>query len=156
MPQPTLTCAETELTLIKKLQDDNTNLRNRLQAMGIGSNQSNSSITSTNPSTSHQSRFTTFNNDQQQSSSSQSSSKLQTIKSIQQLSDITPFDISPPNHLVDDFYIIAQESLNTSSLAESQGRGLKSLIRNIGGSPVMGRKESLDRSKRRSGSANKM
>lgn len=57
--------------------------------------------------------------------------------------------------LVDDFYIIAQETMNIGNSADSQARSLRSLIRNIssGGSPVLGRKESLDRGKKRSGSA---
>lgn len=55
---------------------------------------------------------------------------------------------------MDDFFIIAQEKLNVSNMADSQARSLRSIIRNIssGGSPVMGRKDSLDRGKKRSGS----
>lgn len=65
-----------------------------------------------------------------------------------------PFAIQAPAHIVDDFFIIAQEKLNVSNMADSQARSLRSIIRNIssGGSPVMGRKDSLDRGKKRSGS----
>ncbi|KAL1494765.1 hypothetical protein ABEB36_010311 [Hypothenemus hampei] len=49
--------------------------------------------------------------------------------------------IEPPPHLLDDFYIIAQEN----TLSESQGKSLKHIIRNMGSgsgsSPVMGRKD---------------
>jgi hypothetical protein len=45
--------------------------------------------------------------------------------------------------LVDDFYIIAQETLNISTISESQAKGFRSLISNLkSGSPVLGRKES--------------
>lgn len=52
---------------------------------------------------------------------------------------VTPCQVEPPSHLSDDFYIIAQEN----NIIDSQGKSLKSLIRNIGtgGSPVMGRKD---------------
>lgn len=130
MPQPTLTRAETEASLIKKLQEENLILRNRIQAINVQS---------TGTST-HQSRITAF---------TEQKGNAQTIN------DIIPFDIPPPTHIIDDFFIIAQETLNAGAMAESQTRGLKSLIRNIGagGSPVLGRKESIDRNKRRSGSA---
>lgn len=63
-------------------------------------------------------------------------------------SDVTPCDVPPPAHLLDDFYIIAQE--NSSS--DNSAKTLKSLIRNIstGTSPILGRKESD--SKKRTGS----
>lgn len=130
MPQPTLTRAETEASLIKKLQEENLILRNRIQTINAQS---------TGTST-HQSRITAF---------TEQKGNAQTIN------DIIPFDIPPPTLIIDDFYIIAQETLNAGAMAESQARGLKSLIRNIGagGSPVLGRKESIDRNKRRSGSA---
>lgn len=130
MPQPTLTRAETEASLIKKLQEENLILRNRIQTINAQS---------TGTST-HQSRITAF---------TEQKGNAQTIN------DIIPFDIPPPTHIIDDFYLIAQETLNAGAMAESQARGLKSLIRNIGagGSPVLGRKESIDRNKRRSGSA---
>lgn len=130
MPQPTLTRAETEASLIKKLQEENLLLRNRIQTI-------NTQATGTST---HQSRITAF---------TEQKGNAQTIN------DIIPFDIPPPTHIIDDFFIIAQETLNAGAMAESQTRGLKSLIRNIGagGSPVLGRKESIDRNKKRSGSA---
>ncbi|KAF5292438.1 hypothetical protein FQA39_LY13985 [Lamprigera yunnana] len=65
---------------------------------------------------------------------------------LQQLIDkgpemtVTPCHIEPPVHLLDDFYIIAQES----STVENQAKSLKNLIRNMGtgSSPILGRKES--------------
>lgn len=53
---------------------------------------------------------------------------------------VTPVSVEPPQHLLDDFYIIAQEN----SAAESQAKSLKSLIKNMGtgSSPILGRKES--------------
>lgn len=79
---------------------------------------------------------------------------MRTSSNPQSLDEIIPFDIKPPNHIIDDFYTIAQETLTVNSMAESQARGLRSLIKNIssGTSPVLGRKESLDRGKKRSGS----
>lgn len=144
MPQPTITRAETEASLIKKLQEENNILRNRLQSIN-NQQQSQSSNTST-----HQSRLSTFHNQK----SVDSKRQIRTASNPQSLNDIIPFDIPPPTHIVDDFYIIAQETLNMGSISDSQARGLRGLIRNIssGGSPVMGRKESSDRNKKRSGS----
>lgn len=128
MPLPTVMRTENETAQIRKLQDENTKLRQRLQAA------------------------------QQPGSSHQHQSRQQMFlekknRPITSPSEIVPFDIAPPPHLVDDFFIIAQESLNMS---ETQSRGFKSLIRNIssGTSPVPGRKEiSSDSSKsKRSGS----
>ncbi|KAJ6637949.1 Protein glass [Pseudolycoriella hygida] len=143
MPQPALVRAEAEASLIKKLQDENQTLRNRIQAMT--QQQSHPSAAT---STSHQSRLSTFHNQRNFERQTRTSSHPQS------LDDITPFDIKPPNHIIDDFYTIAQETLTVSSMAESQARGLRSLIKNIssGTSPVLGRKESLDRGKKRSGS----
>lgn len=83
--------------------------------------------------------------------------RSQESKHIQNINDIIPIDISPPPHIVDDFYIIAQETLNVVNAAESQTKGLKSLIKNIsaGGSPVMGRKDGGNDKKRRSGSVSR-
>lgn len=143
MPQPALIRAEAEASLIRKLQEENQTLRNRIQAMI-----QQQSHTSGATSTSHQSRLSTFHNQKN------IERQVRTSSNPQSLDEIIPFDIKPPNHIIDDFYTIAQETLNVSSMAESQARGLRSLIKNIssGTSPVLGRKESLDRGKKRSGS----
>lgn len=136
MPQPTLTRAEAEVCLVKRLQDENSLLRNRIQTLQI---QQQSGIQS-----GHQSRLSTFNN--------QDFNKKIATGALT-LNDIIPLDISPPPHIVDDFFIIAAETLGVVNNHESQAKGLKSLIRNIGGSPVMGRKDGTsDKTKRRSGS----
>lgn len=158
MPQPTLTRIEIETNQMKKLQEENSILRNRLQSIGnqliqqpaaSGSPKSSTSATSTT----HQSRRSTFH--EQKGRLSDSKPHIQVNPNPNSLNDVIPFYIPPPPHLVDDFYIIAQETLNIGNMADSQARSLRSLIRNIssGGSPVMGRKESLDRGKKRSGSA---
>lgn len=129
MPLPTVMRTENETAQIRKLQEENVKLRQRLQA----AQQQQSG------STNHQSRQQMFLEKKN--------------RPISSPSEIIPFDIAPPAHLVDDFFIIAQESLNMS---ETQSRGFKSLIRNIssGTSPVLGRKENAsDSSKnKRSGS----
>lgn len=104
MPQPTLTNFEEDAIRIKKLQDENEALRNRLTLL------------------------------------------------IDRGSDVTPCDVPPPAHLLDDFYIIAQE--NNSN--ENSAKTLKSLIRNIstGSSPILGRKET-DSKKRASSVSSK-
>lgn len=50
-----------------------------------------------------------------------------------------PCQVEPPQHLLDDFYIIAQEN----NSAESQAKSFKSIIRNMGSgsSPILGRKD---------------
>jgi hypothetical protein len=60
--------------------------------------------------------------------------------------NVTPCPVEPPPHLLDDFYIIAQET----NIVDSQAKSLKSLIRNMGtsSSPVLGRKESSGAKKR--------
>ncbi|XP_044272177.1 helicase ARIP4-like isoform X2 [Tribolium madens] len=60
--------------------------------------------------------------------------------------NVTPCSVEPPPHLLDDFYIIAQEN----NIVDSQAKSLKSLIRNMGtgSSPVLGRKESSGGKKR--------
>lgn len=128
MPLPTVMRTENETAQIRKLQEENTKLRQRLAAQQPGSSHQ------------HQSRQQMFLEKKN--------------RPISSPSEISPFDIAPPPHLVDDFFIIAQESLNMS---ETQSRGFKSLIRNIssGTSPVLGgRKEiSSDGNKsKRSGS----
>lgn len=52
---------------------------------------------------------------------------------------VAPIHVEPPSHLLDDFYIIAQEN----NVAESQAKSFKNLIRNMGtgSSPILGRKE---------------
>lgn len=64
-------------------------------------------------------------------------------------SAVTPVHVEPPSHLLDDFYIIAQEN----SVSESQAKSLKNLIRSMGtgSSPILGRKDNS--SKRRTGSS---
>lgn len=124
MPLPTVMRTENETAQIRKLQEENAKLRQRmaLQQQPGGSVQ-------------HQSRQQMF------------------LEKKSSPSEIIPFDIAPPAHLVDDFFIIAQESL---TMSESQSRGFKSLIKNIssGGSPVMGRREAAAESSKnkRSGS----
>ncbi|GAB0088290.1 WD repeat-containing protein 91 [Sergentomyia squamirostris] len=157
MPQPTLIRAETEASMIKKLQDENSALRSRLQALTLNNPQA---TTSTGlASASHQSRISSFNDQKTYDSNRQprASGSSQTSKgNIPQnpLNDVVPFDIPPPAHIIDDFYIIAQETLSLSQSADIQAKGFRSLIRNInigsGASPVMGRKD--ERNKKRSGS----
>lgn len=56
-------------------------------------------------------------------------------------STITACSVETPPHVLDDFYIIAQESGVNST--DTQAKGLKNLIRSMGSgtSPVMGKKE---------------
>lgn len=105
MPQPTLTNFEEDAMKIKKLQDENEALKNRLTLL------------------------------------------------IDRGNDITPCEVAPPAHLLDDFYIIAQE--NSSS--DNSTKTLKNLIRNIStsSSPILGRKESGDSKKRSSSISSK-
>jgi len=59
-----------------------------------------------------------------------------------------PCSVDPPVHLLDDFYIIAQENSQT----DNQVKSFKNLIRNMGSgsSPILGRKDtSVANSKRR-------
>uniref|UniRef100_A0A6B2EE22 ARMC9 CTLH-like domain-containing protein n=1 Tax=Phlebotomus kandelakii TaxID=1109342 RepID=A0A6B2EE22_9DIPT len=153
MPQPTLIRAETEASMIKKLQDENAALKSRLQALSVGQPQASGSSTTT---TSHQSRISAFNDQKYDSNRQRVSGSSQARGNIPQsaLNDVVPFDIPPPAHIIDDFYIIAQETLNLGQSADVQAKGFKSLIRNInigtGGSPVMGRKD--ESNKKRSGS----
>lgn len=154
MPQPTLTRIETEANQMKKLQEENNLLRNRIQSMGNQMTQpsASSSPKSSSTSSTHQSRRSTFH---EQKRSADNKPHIQINPNPNSLNDVIPFYIPPPPHIVDDFYIIAQETLSIGNMAESQARSLRSIIRNIssGGSPVLGRKESLDRGKKRSGSA---
>nr|CAH7757087.1 unnamed protein product [Callosobruchus chinensis] len=54
-------------------------------------------------------------------------------------SSVTPVQVEPPPHLLDDFYIIAQEN----NIGDTQAKSLKNLIRNMGtaSSPILGRKD---------------
>lgn len=63
---------------------------------------------------------------------------------------ISPCLVEPPPHLLDDFYIIAQES----AVNENQTKSFKNLIRNMssGSSPILGRKDNYNRSKKLSSS----
>ncbi|EAT43118.1 AAEL005403-PA [Aedes aegypti] len=151
MPQPMISKVETESSLLRKLQEENAQLRSKLQSI---QQQQSASAAATAAGSSHQSRVTAFN-DQKYTLDGKTRYSTRPVGNAQSLNDIVPFDIPPPAHIVDDFYIIAQESNNIGNAAESQARGLKSLIRNIssGGSPVLGRKDTAaDRNKRRSGS----
>lgn len=62
---------------------------------------------------------------------------------------VTPCQVEPPPHLLDDFYIIAQENV-----IDNQGKSLKNLIRNMGtaSSPILGRKDNSPAGKKRLGS----
>ncbi|XP_053669716.1 WD repeat-containing protein 91 [Anopheles nili] len=150
MPQPIISKAESEGCLIKKLQEENGLLRSKLttiqqqqylQTAGTGSHHSRLSASSSG--------------DQRLTADGRIKYSTRPSSSMLSLNDLQPFGIPPPTHIVDDFYIIAQESNSISSAAENQARGLKSLIRNIGsgGSPVLGRRDAvLERNKKRSGS----
>ncbi|EDW67771.1 WD repeat-containing protein 91 [Drosophila virilis] len=142
LPQPSFVRAEQEAAHMQRLQDDNTRLRARLLQLQ--------------------------QEQQQQLASASSSQNLSggdgggtrrrsSYRQQQSLSDILPFDISPPGHIVDDFCIIASEASIVGQASEVQARGLKLLIRNIGSgsSPVMSRKDNggdKSSSKHRSGS----
>ncbi|KAG5873290.1 hypothetical protein JTB14_028406 [Gonioctena quinquepunctata] len=58
--------------------------------------------------------------------------------------NIVPPQVEPPTHLLDDFYVIAQENAG-----ESQAKGLRSLIRNMSSSasPILGRKDNSGKKK---------
>lgn len=176
MPMPTLARIDSEATVIRKLQEENSALRERVEVLqsiaGSPSGQSSSSTSS------HQSRFSTFNEVPGAGPSplgaiAKDRSSLYSTggggggavgggghnsRPHHQISldDIVPYSIPAQKHIVDDFSTIASESLNMSHVADSQLRGLKYLIRNIGGnSPTMNRKDALasERNKKRSGSA---
>nr|CAI5825492.1 unnamed protein product [Callosobruchus analis]CAI5838945.1 unnamed protein product [Callosobruchus analis] len=61
-------------------------------------------------------------------------------------SSVTPVQVEPPPHLLDDFYIIAQEN----NIGDTQAKSLKNLIRNMGtaSSPILGRKDNAGSRKR--------
>lgn len=140
LPQPSFVRAEQESTLVRHLQEENTLLKYRLER-ALQQQRSTPQATQINTSI------------------SSGDNRLRSLSRTQHsLSDIQPFDVSPPNHVVDDFYIIASEVNSTSQASDGQSRGLKMLIRNIGSvsSPGRGRKDNNGvnekSSKRRSGS----
>lgn len=145
LPQPTFVRVEQEAALIRRLQEENALLKARLQQALQQQQQLSASSSSQNLNV-------TSVGGNEHAAKRRSSCRPQ-----QSLSDILPFDISPPGHVVDDFCIIATEVNSVSQASDAQARGLKMLIRNIGsgGSPVMGRKDNPvgdKSSKRRSGS----
>lgn len=136
MPSPTIMKLEVETSLIRKLQDENTKLRQRIQAFCTSGQ-------APTLSSSHQSRISSFYDKKQ-------GQDHKLLSGITNPNDILPLYVSPPSHLVDDFYIISQETSHVGALSENQVRGFKSLIRNIS-SVSPGRKDgSTD--KNRSGS----
>lgn len=60
---------------------------------------------------------------------------------------VIPCHVEPPQPLLDDFYIIAQEN----TMIENQAKSIKNLIRNMGtgSSPILGRKDNTMANKRR-------
>ncbi|XP_052868737.1 WD repeat-containing protein 91 [Anopheles cruzii] len=152
MPQPVLSKAESEGCLIKKLQEENAALRSKLASI---QQQQQQYLQSTGSGSHHSRLSASSSTDQRLTADGRIRYSTRSSSSMQSLSDLQPFGIPPPTHIVDDFYIIAQESNSIGNAAENQARGLKSLIRNIssGGSPVLGRRDTaLERNKKRSGS----
>ncbi|XP_061388975.1 WD repeat-containing protein 91 [Musca vetustissima] len=146
LPQPTFVRVEQEAALIRRLQEENALLKSRLQQQQqqLSASQSSQNLANTTSSSG--------------SGADVHSRRRASCRPQQSLSDILPFDISPPGHIVDDFCIIATEVNSVTQASDAQARGLKMLIRNIGsgGSPVMGRKDNVGHgeksAKRRSGS----
>ncbi|XP_064551132.1 WD repeat-containing protein 91 [Drosophila montana] len=141
LPQPSFVRAEQEAAHMQRLQDDNTRLRARLLQLQQEQQQQLASASSS----------------QNLSGGDGGTRRRSSYRQQQSLSDILPFDISPPGHIVDDFCIIASEASIVGQASEVQARGLKLLIRNIGSgsSPVMTRKDNggdKSSSKHRSGS----
>uniref|UniRef100_A0A182M797 ARMC9 CTLH-like domain-containing protein n=1 Tax=Anopheles culicifacies TaxID=139723 RepID=A0A182M797_9DIPT len=152
MPQPIIAKAESEGCLIKKLQEENGLLRSKLASI-----QQQQQHLQSAGSGSHNSRLSgaVSGGDQRLTADGRIKYSTRPSSSMLSLNDLQPFGIPPPTHIVDDFYIIAQESNSIGGAAENQARGLKSLIRNIGsgGSPVLGRRDAAhERNKKRSGS----
>ncbi|XP_034484552.1 WD repeat-containing protein 91 [Drosophila innubila] len=143
LPQPSFVRAEQEAAHMQRLQDDNTRLRARLLQLQQEQLQQQQQQASSSSS-------------QNLSNAESSTRRRSSYRQQQSLSDILPFDISPPGHIVDDFCIIASEANSVAQASDAQARGLKLLIRNIGSgsSPVLPRKDNGDKSssKRRSGS----
>ncbi|XP_016985098.1 WD repeat-containing protein 91 [Drosophila rhopaloa] len=151
LPQPTFVRAEQEAVHMQRLSEDNAGLRTRL----LNLQQELHQLTQQQPGTS-----ASGTSGGSLSGGDGGARRRSVYRQQQSLSDILPFDISPPGHIVDDFCIIASEANSVSQASDAQARGLKLLIRNIGSgsSPVMGRKDQAasslsDKStKRRSGS----
>ncbi|EDV30318.2 uncharacterized protein Dana_GF23007, partial [Drosophila ananassae] len=148
LPQPSFVRAEQEAAHMQRLSDDNAGLRTRLLHLQQELHQMSQQQSGTGAVSG-----SSLNADA-------GARRRSVYRPQQSLSDILPFDISPPGHIVDDFCIIASEANSVSQASDAQARGLKQLIRNIGsgGSPVMGRKDQAAGSvgeksnKRRSGS----
>ncbi|XP_018785422.1 PREDICTED: WD repeat-containing protein 91 [Bactrocera latifrons] len=144
LPQPTFVRAEYEAAHIRRLQEENALLKTRLQQV---QQQLSTSSSTQNLNTA--------------GSDSGGARRRTSYRPQQSLSDILPFDVSPPGHVVDDFSVISSEVNNVAQASDAQARGLRLLIRNIGsgGSPdTGGRKDgsssgTTDKAnKRRSGS----
>lgn len=123
LPQPTFVRAEYEAAHVRRLQEENALLKTRLQQM--------------------QQQLSNSNSTQNLNASGSDSSGVRRRTSYrpqQSLSDILPFDVSPPGHVVDDFSVISSEVNNVAQASDAQARGLRMLIRNIGsgGSPDTG------------------
>ncbi|XP_039491740.1 WD repeat-containing protein 91 [Drosophila santomea] len=152
LPQPTFVRAEQEAAHMQRLSEDNAGLRTRVLNLQQELHQV----------TQHQSGTMAAgaSGSSLGGGTDNGARRRSVYRQQQSLSDILPFDISPPGHIVDDFCIIASEANSVSQASDAQARSLKQLIRNIGSgsSPVMGRKEQTASSlgekstKRRSGS----
>ncbi|CAG9862188.1 unnamed protein product [Phyllotreta striolata] len=57
--------------------------------------------------------------------------------------NVTPVQVEPPQHLLDDFYVIAQENY----LGDSQARSFRNIIRNMSSSPILGKKDNPGKKK---------
>lgn len=150
LPQPTFVRAEQEAAHMQRLSEDNAGLRTRVLNLQQELNQM----------TQQQSGTAAASGSSLGGGVDNGARRRSVYRQQQSLSDILPFDISPPGHIVDDFCIIASEANSVSQASDAQARSLKQLIRNIGSgsSPVMGRKDQTASSlgekstKRRSGS----
>ncbi|XP_030370518.1 WD repeat-containing protein 91 [Scaptodrosophila lebanonensis] len=156
LPQPTFVRAEQEAVHMQRLQEENARLRSRVQQLQQEQLQQQQQQQSQQLASAGSSQNLASGNNSESTARRRSAYRQQ-----QSLSDILPFDISPPGHIVDDFCIIASEANSVAQASDAQARGLKMLIRNIGsgGSPVLGRKDNASAStsgekssKRRSGS----
>ncbi|XP_026763372.2 WD repeat-containing protein 91 [Galleria mellonella] len=105
MPQPTLTSYESDAALVKRLQDEITMLRGKVQQQ--------QSTDKTSP-IGHQSRLAQYSE-----------------------------RLSGPLPLVDDFCAVPSEQLETGI---REAKGLRGLLRQMGGSPVMGRRSGRSQS----------
>ncbi|XP_014092486.2 WD repeat-containing protein 91 isoform X1 [Bactrocera oleae] len=144
LPQPTFVRAEYEAAHIRRLQEENALLKTRLQQV---QQQLSTSSSTQNLNTA--------------GSDSSGTRRRTSYRPQQSLTDILPFDVSPPGHVVDDFSVISSEVNNVAQASDAQARGLRLLIRNIGsgGSPDTGGRKDANSggtndkaNKRRSGS----